>query len=307
MNWDFHQVDVFTQSPFGGNPLAVFPRATGLDAQTMQNIAREMNCSESAFVLPPSDGRAIARVRIFTPMQELPFAGHPTIGTAFVLDTLGRIPSDAFAFEMGVGLVGLRRESKTYWMTPPTATASQPVARAADVAAALHLKLGECTHDPVVAGAGALAFLCIQLTSIDAVDAIAIDRAALALVAGTSVGEGDLLIFAREEASVYSRMFAHVANGIGEDPATGSSIAPMCAALQAYGQLTDLSFPFVVRQGVKMGRPSELFVRRAASESSTAIEVGGNAVPMLHGTLTLQAPRARPRAHDNHAPRRTRR
>lgn len=291
MTWEFHQVDVFTREPFGGNPLAVFPDAGGLDETTMQKIAREMNLSETTFVLPPSTANATARVRIFTPGQELPFAGHPTIGTAFVLDALGRIASDEFVFEMGVGPIAVRREAQTYWMTPPHAVASAPIAHAADVAAALHLPAEAVAHDPVVAGAGALAFLCVLLASRDAVDAVTIDRSALARVAGTEVAEGDLLLFACDGASAYSRMFAHASSGIGEDPATGSSVAPMFAALAAYGRLDDVAFPFIVHQGVKMGRPSELFVRRAASQKPAAIEVGGTAVPMLQGTL----------AHDNPA------
>jgi len=291
MTWEFHQVDVFTREPFGGNPLAVFPDADGLDEATMQKIAREMNLSETTFVLPPSTANAIARVRIFTPGQELPFAGHPTIGTASVLDALGRIASDAFVFEMGAGPVAVRREAQTYWMTPPHSEASAPIALAADVAAALHLPAEAVLHDPIVAGAGMLAFLCVLLTSREAVDAVAIDRAALARVAGAEIGEGDVLVFACDGTSAYSRMFAHASSGIGEDPATGSSVAPMFAALEAYGRLDDVTFPFVVHQGVKMGRPSELFVRRQSSQAPAAIEVGGTAVAMLRGTL----------AHDNPA------
>lgn len=291
MNWEFHQVDVFTHEPFGGNPLAVFPDADGLDAATMQKIAREMNLSETTFVLPPSNADAIARVRIFTPRQELAFAGHPTIGTAFVLDALGRISSDAFAFEMGVGPVTVRRDERTFWMTPPPVNASAPVARAADIAAALHLSADACARDPIVAGAGTLTFLCVLLTSREAVDGATIDRAALARAAGAQVAEGDVLLFACDGASAYSRMFAQVHSGIGEDPATGSSVAPMFAALAAYGRLDTVTFPFVVHQGVKMGRPSELFVRRQASRDPAAIEVGGTAVPMLRGTF----------AHDNPA------
>ncbi len=291
MKWEFHQVDVFTREPFGGNPLAVFPDAEGLDATTMQKIAREMNCSETTFVLPPSTSDVTARVRIFTPGQELPFAGHPTIGTAFVLDALGRISSDAFAFEMGVGPVSLRREAPMYWMTPPPASARAPIARAADVAAALHLPTDACAYDPVMAGTGMLSFLCVMLTSRNAVDDVTIDRAALARIAGAEIGAGDVLLFACDGGSAYSRMFAHTSSGIGEDPATGSSVAPMFAALAAYGRLDQVTFPFVVHQGVKMGRPSELFVRRQPSLAPAAIEVGGTAVGMLRGTL----------AHDNPA------
>lgn len=285
MSWAFHQVDVFTAQPFGGNPLAVFPDAAGIDDATMQKIAREMNCSETTFVLPSAHASAIARVRIFTPSAELPFAGHPTIGTAFVLDTLGRISTERFAFEMGVGLVAVRREGSLFWMTPPRATAGIPVARAADVAAALGLPGDACTHDPVVAGPPA--FLCVRLASRDAVDALEFDRSALARVAGSELGRGDVLIFARDGAAIYSRMFAHLDSGIGEDPATGSSIAPLVAALAAYRDLDDAAFPFVVHQGVKMRRPSELFVRRAASESLGTIEVGGSAVPMVRGSLAF--------------------
>jgi trans-2,3-dihydro-3-hydroxyanthranilate isomerase len=289
VNLRFKQVDVFTSVPFGGNPLAVFFDAgDALDTATMQRIAREMNLSETTFVSKASDPAADARVRIFTPGQELPFAGHPTIGTAFVLDRLDRFTSPDIAFEMGVGIVRVRNDGDLFWMTPPPVHPTAAAVTRHDVTRALHLPDGTCAHDAIVVGAGKLSFLCMLLDSEQSVDAVAIDRAVIAAAAGNEIAEGDLLIFSYAGGRAYSRMFAHTSSGIGEDPATGSSAAPLCAALNAYGILASNGRELTIAQGVNMGRPSELFVRfHNDGNVLTNIQVGGSTVPVLEGTLTL--------------------
>jgi trans-2,3-dihydro-3-hydroxyanthranilate isomerase len=289
VNLAFHQVDVFTSVAFGGNPLAVFFDAgDALDTTTMQQIAREMNLSETTFVSKPTDSTLDAHVRIFTPGQELPFAGHPTIGTAFVLDRLGRFASRDIAFEMGVGTIRVHNDGDLFWMTPPPVQPSAPVVAARDAARALHLPDAACAHDAVTVGAGKLSFLCVLLDSPHSVDAVTIDRAVLTGATGAETADGDLLIFSYADGRAYSRMFAHASNGIGEDPATGSSAAPLCVALNAYGVLPSTTRELTIAQGMKMGRPSELFVRFDNNGSIlTNIQVGGRTVPILEGTLTL--------------------
>lgn len=289
MNLQFKQVDVFTSVPFGGNPLAVFFDAgDALDTATMQRIAREMNLSETTFVSKPANPTADARVRIFTPGQELPFAGHPTIGTAFVLDRLGRFASPDIAFEMGVGIVRVHNDGDLFWMTPPPVQPTAAVITARDVTRGLHLPEDACAHDAVIVGAGKLSFLCMLLDAAPSVDAVAIDRGVLGAAAGAENAAGDLLIFSYVNGRAYSRMFAHANSGIGEDPATGSSAAPLCAALNAYGELPSTANGLTIAQGVKMGRPSELFVRFDNLDNVLMnIQVGGRTVPILEGTLTL--------------------
>src|SRR5947209_6021048 len=135
MRLSFQQIDVFTDHLFGGNPLAVFLEGDGLETALMQRIAREMNLSETTFVQTPADKSCAFKVRIFTPGTELPFAGHPTIGTAYVLHSLGRLPAGPFRFEEGAGPVGLRQDKRgRFWMTPPRATASAPLENGGPIA-----------------------------------------------------------------------------------------------------------------------------------------------------------------------------
>jgi trans-2,3-dihydro-3-hydroxyanthranilate isomerase len=288
MERQFYQVDVFTSERFGGNPLAVFVDGDGIDGAIMQKIAREMNLSETTFVLRPTSASAAVRLRIFTPGRELPFAGHPTLGTAFVLHSHGRIRDERFTFEMPIGLVNVHKDGEAFWMEAPVPQGSQPVCRAADAAQVLGLPAARCVQDPAVFGAG-LHFLMVLLDSAAGVDAIAgVDRKALASVTTAEVANGDILAFSYSDGRAYARMFAHPDSGIVEDPATGSSVAPLCLALSTYGVLEPAVTSIVVEQGVKMGRPSFLHARFAhRGETVSNITVGGCSVPVLHGVLQL--------------------
>jgi trans-2,3-dihydro-3-hydroxyanthranilate isomerase len=287
MKLPLHHVDVFTSERFGGNPLAVFLDADDLDGETMQKLAREMNLSESAFVLRPSASGATHRVRIFTPGKELPFAGHPTIGTAFVLQQSGR-GSDAMAFEMEAGIIPVQREETQLWMTPPPAEALSAAFDRAKVAQALGIPVANIMMPPQVFGGAGIAFLCVLLDTEQNVDWVMLDRTDLVRATDESVGEGNVVIMSYQGGKAYSRMFADHGSGIAEDPATGSSVAPLCAALAWWRLLDPSRTGLTVAQGVAMGRPSTLHARFAVE--GTAIQrmaVGGSCVPVYESVLEL--------------------
>jgi trans-2,3-dihydro-3-hydroxyanthranilate isomerase len=287
-------VDVFTQTPLEGNPLAVFLDGEGFSGDQMQRVARELNLSETTFVLAPSRGDCIARVRIFTPAAEMPFAGHPTLGTAFVLVRAGRIPAGVrdFALEEAVGAVPIRLERAAdpfvAWLrTPPIelgpAFEREPCVRA------LGLEPVDLLGDyPVEAGSAGPPFLYVPLRDRAAVDRAMLDPAAmLRAVAGHPAGRA-VFAFAPSPDGVYSRMFA-LELGVSEDPATGSATGPLGAYLVKHGLLEARDGArFTNEQGVKMGRRSLLHaIVRMRGTGLDTIEVGGSAVPVIEATLTL--------------------
>jgi trans-2,3-dihydro-3-hydroxyanthranilate isomerase len=298
-SYDFVKVDVFTTVPFEGNPLAVFTAAEGLDAATMQRIACELNLSETTFVFPPADPKHTASVRIFTPRSELPFAGHPTVGTAFVLR--GDSETDRLVLEEGIGPVPVRVAlaadgAVQFWLTTPPITFGERV-DPKPVAAALGLKLTDLLVDvaPEVAGAGPR-FLFVPLKNCEAVDRIEMldPRALRAALPDAPTG---VFVFARLEESdqqsgstfaVYSRMFAPEA-GIAEDPATGSATGPLAAFMMRRGLLPlENGLHMISEQGTKMGRRSLLHVLVHVDDRNEAtIEVGGSVVPIGRGELTI--------------------
>ncbi len=287
MKLPFYQVDVFTSELFGGNPLAVFLEADELDDATMQKIAREMNLSETTFVRRASDPSAAYRVRIFTPGQELPFAGHPTIGTAAVLHRLGKVTGEAFTFEMNVGPIAVTREDTMFWMTPPPA---EPIGAAFDRAAiggALGLPTAAVVSPPQFFGGRGLSFLCVQIDTPANVDWITFDRAAMIAAVGDA-GSGDVLVLSYLGGVAYSRMFAAVASGIAEDPATGGSVAPLCAALAQWRAIDQSRTTLKIEQGTQMGRQSFLYARFEVQHTSVQnVTVGGSAVPVFESELVL--------------------
>ena len=294
---DFVQVDVFTERVFGGNPLVVFLDGRGLTDGEMQDIAREMNLSETTFVLPATRADCAARVRIFTPASEMPFAGHPTVGTAWVLATRGRLGGAArAALEEGIGPVAVELEGEParpafVWMHHRDAELGPPVADRAGVAAALGLEPGALHADaPVRVGSTGRAFLYVPLRDREAVDRAALDVPAMRRAAGESVP--GVFVFAPEPAGAYSRMFAPHVSRVAEDPATGAASGPLGAYLVAHG-LVRGSGPLrlVSEQGTRMGRPSFVHIRlHADGGAATEIGVGGSVVPVLEGRLSLPAP-----------------
>lgn len=271
--------DVFTDTRFGGNQLAVFPDATGLPEDRLQAIAREFNFSEVTFVYPPADPAHTARVRIFTPTTEVPFAGHPTIGTALALSGLGHGPE--MVLELGVGPIActIGPQGATFTTPVPLQVIAHP--RADLVAQALGLTAEDLAPGagPVQASLG-LAFVLVELA-----DRAALSRArpvtdVLRRAAALYPAGLDFAIFAyvRRGEQVEARMFAPLDN-ITEDPATGSASATLGAWLASRGGPARLD----ISQGVDMGRPSRI----AVSVGPAGVTVGGQAVKLMDGTLYL--------------------
>ncbi|MGC8484926.1 MAG: PhzF family phenazine biosynthesis protein [Candidatus Baltobacteraceae bacterium] len=286
----FHQCDVFTDRLFGGNPLAVVPKADGLDSATMQAFAREMNCSESTFVLPARDPRASFRVRIFTPERELPFAGHPTIGTAWTLHRLGLLDATAFAFEMEIGLVPVRREGQRFWMRPPVPELGAPLGGRSALSAGLGIEMDEILGSARRAGP----FLCVRVASEAVAAKIELDRSALRVHFEPSIADGNVLAICYDSGRAAVRMFASIADGIGEDPATGSAVAPMLHFLSASGALDANRTEVEIEQGRWIGRTSTLYARLSwAGSDISQVEVGGDCVHAFSSEIALPASDAR--------------
>jgi trans-2,3-dihydro-3-hydroxyanthranilate isomerase len=297
-SFGFIQVDVFTDRVFGGNPLAVFPDGGGLSDEEMQAIAREMNLSETTFVLPATRPGCDVKVRIFTPTVELPFAGHPTVGTTYVLATLGRLPEGAtdVVLEEEIGPVPVKIEGDLsnpdfVWMKHPKASFGPALPDRATIAAALALEEANILSDkPICIGSTGLPFLYVPLRDPATVDRAVLDTGALLNIHGTSEARG-VFIFALDPATganhVYSRMLA-LGVGIIEDPATGSASGPLGAYLVREGIVEAADeVKIVSQQGTKMGRQSWVHIRLTKSGDDWDIEVGGSTVPVLTGDLHI--------------------
>lgn len=300
-SYAFVTVNVFTDVRFGGNPLAVFPDATGLTDAQMQTLAREFNYSETTFVLPPDDPRHSARVRIFTPAAEIPFAGHPNVGTGFLLATRTAKPPEHFTFEEGAGLVRvhiLRGPDGS----PSGARVSAPQALSIGVAVPTAL-VAECAslepediatlaHEPLVASVG-LPFVIAEMTSVAALARAAPDVGAFRrAVHGIDELAGKLFLhlYARVDGSatrLRTRMFAPLA-GVAEDPATGSANAALAALLTslAPGDTVDLAYD--IFQGEEVGRPSRLYATaRKDAEGPVLATIAGSCVSVMSGRVEV--------------------
>ena len=294
-------VDVFTDRAFGGNPLAVVLDAGGLSTAQMQAIAREFNYSETTFVLPPADPAHDAQVRIFTVNREIPFAGHPNVGTGFVLATLADKPPARLLFEEGAGLVPVEIRTEQGKVISTELTAPQPLKRlskfSADQAAAcLSLSADDVKtdrHAPQIISVG-LSFLAVELTSREALRRAKPDAAGFAK---TFPCDGsDAIYFYTREVPVgekpcewQARMFHPGASGLSEDPATGSATVASAALLADLDSMRDGELKLSIGQGVDMGRPSLLLTRvRKQNGQVASIHVGGSCVQMMEGTFRLQ-------------------
>jgi len=296
----FVQVDVFTERVFGGNPLAVVFEAAGLSDALMQAIAREMNCSETTFLLPPTRPDCAARVRIFTPAREVPFAGHPTIGTAWVLATEKLLPPDTrrFNLEEGIGPVEVTLEGEParpslLWMRHGEARFGPQLMKRVGFARALGLAESDLlAGSPVQTGSTGNAFLYIPLRDREVVDRARLDVPALLAAQGEGPNLG-VFVFAPDSdpkaGRVYSRMFAPHTSGIPEDPATGSASGPLGAYLVERGLVAPAdTVEIVSEQGTRMGRPSFIRIRVAMSAGRiSGILVGGSVVPVIEGRLRV--------------------
>jgi trans-2,3-dihydro-3-hydroxyanthranilate isomerase len=287
-------VDVFTDRRFEGNPLAVFPDARGLDDADMQRIARELNLSETSFVFPPTQPDTVAALRMFTPGYEVPFAGHPTIGTAFALRSAGRLPPGPcdFAFEERVGRVPVRLEAGDAfmaWLTTPPVRLLPPYEDRATLAKALGLAVADIRLDvPAQVATAGNPFFYVALTDEAAVDRTNIDINTLKDVfrkTGDAGGVVGVYVFAVRENGAYSRMFGPEA-GIVEDPATGSATGPLAAYLLTHDLVPERDgLRLIAEQGTAMGRRSILHILVTGTGSERRIEVGGSAVHAIDATL----------------------
>jgi len=293
------QVDVFTERPLAGNQLAVVLDATGIADAEMQAIAREMNLAETTFVLPPTRPDCVARVRIFTPARELAFAGHPTLGTAWVLAAGERVPPGVtrFTLEEGIGPVEVETEGapprpRFVWMRHRDASFGPEVRDRAGIAAALGLAEGDLLPGaPVEPGSTGNEFLYVPLRDRAAVDRARLDPPRLDTMPGA---QGPIGVFVlapdadRAARRVYSRMFAP-RSGIPEDPATGSASGALGAYLVRHALVEPApSLTIVSEQGTAMGRQSFVHIACAVRDGRVGdLRVGGGVVPVLEGRLTL--------------------
>jgi trans-2,3-dihydro-3-hydroxyanthranilate isomerase len=296
MSYPIHLVDVFTERPLAGNQLAVVLDADGMDPAVMQRVAREMNIAETTFVMKPNDPRHAARVRIFTPATELPFAGHPTIGTGWVLFTEGRVPSGAreFVLEEAVGPVPVRvdegSKGMTLWMRHPPLVFGEVVSERAKIAAAIGLDEGDLLPEVPLQGVSTgNPFLFVALSDARAVDAAVSDKARLASAIGDTDLHGVFLFAVKDHARLYSRMFAPHALDIPEDPATGSASGPLGAFAVKYGLVPRAKRVSIVsEQGTRMGRQSFVHIELTYEDDGdvpSRVEVGGSVRPVITGTL----------------------
>lgn len=301
----FYQADVFTGQPFGGNPVAVFPEAQGLTDYQLQQIAREMNVSETVFVLPPTDQAAVVRLRIFTPTQEIPFAGHPVLGTFFILAELGIISVKESITrvmqECNIGLfpVELHAEDgqvERVVMTQPKPEFLGQVEEMEDlykVAGALGLSRHVIADMkwPIEVVSTGLPVMIVPVRTLTAVRLIRPDASAIMDVC-RRFGANGIMVFTtvtvEPSATVHTRMFAP-SIGILEDPATGSASGALGAYLVQNG-VVDVAptNEIVIEQGYEIERPSQILVRIESDDDVIqTVKVGGQCVMVVEGTLNF--------------------
>ena len=292
--YSFVTVDVFTGQRFGGNPLAVFTDARGLSDADMQSLATEFNLSETTFVLPPDDPAHTAKIRIFTPAHELPFAGHPNVGTGYVLAQQGRGDGNVMLFEELAGLVEVSIERDGHGdVAGATISAPQPLSLgitlpAGAVAACAGLQPDDVmlgAHPPVWASVGN-PFVLVEVRP-EALSRAYPDGGGFREASRQFPvldGRLDIYFYAHDAGQVRARMFAPLL-GIQEDPATGSAATTLAALLLSLTQ--DQSLEFEIVQGVEMGRPSLLRAGALRAEDGIRARVGGNCVPVLRGEALL--------------------
>ncbi|MBM3732761.1 MAG: PhzF family phenazine biosynthesis protein [Acidimicrobiia bacterium] len=298
MSYRFVIADVFTETAFGGNQLAVFPDARGLSERAMQALAREFNFAETTFVLPPEDARHARRVRIFAPKKELPFAGHPTIGTTAVLAQLGfvTIPdrTTTFVLEEGIGPVAvevLLGGAAPFARFRLEQEIESPSHRPERRAAAVALGLPENVIEDAWFAAIGVPFAFIRLADKAAVDRAFLDRAAWsehfahAWASNMYLFTGSI----EPESHLYVRMFAPAA-GVDEDAATGSGAAILAGCLAARLSERDGIFAWRIEQGTSMGRPSAIEIQAEKRAGRVvAVWVGGHTVVVGEGSMSVAA------------------
>jgi trans-2,3-dihydro-3-hydroxyanthranilate isomerase len=303
--YEFVTVNVFTGERFGGNPLAVLPNADGLTDEQMQAIARDFNLSETTFVLPPENTHHHARVRIFTPAHEMPFAGHPNVGTGFVLARAMDNPPEHLVFEEIAGLVrvhvlrGPDDRITGARISAPRALSIGDAVEVETVAACASLTPEDFltnAHDPLKASVGT-EFVIAEVASLEALARATPDIAAFraaGIESGTALPGARmrfaLLLYVRRDGDatrLRARMFAPL-GGVLEDPATGSAAAALAALLTSMAPGENVDLHYEIEQGVEMGRPSLLIASgRKTAEGPVEATVAGDCVTSGRGFLEL--------------------
>ena len=299
----FYQADVFTDEPFGGNPLAVFPTANDLTEREFQQIAREMNLSETVFVLPPTDSKAAAKLRIFTPSREIPFAGHPVLGTFYILGLLKFIelqePMTKVFYECNLGvfpleIIVLKGQIEQVIMSQPHPEfidIVKPVEAVYEVAKALGIQKSLLLDHlfPLEVVSTGLPVLIIPLKSLTAVKSIEVNQSEILDVC-SRWGVNGIMVFStmtvEEDASVHARMFADPI-GIPEDPATGSAAGALGAYLLKNGVVeVGPTTELVIEQGYEIDRPSRILVQVYSDDDAIkTIKVGGQVIMVAEGKM----------------------
>lgn len=294
--------DVFTDHLFGGNQLAVFVDGRGLNTETMQAIAKEMNFSETTFIVPAEKSGTDVRMRIFTPAEELPMAGHPTVGSTFALARAGIIEAgrEQFVFGLNIGptpvsMAWKNNELSFVWMTQGTPIFGDPVHDPARAASALSLSPAAVagTGLPVQVVSCGVPFLFVPLTTRSAVDSAAANAGVLSeLLHDTTLQPHGVFLFSAERsadrATVYSRMFAPEL-GVAEDPATGGASGPLgCYLVRHKIVPPEKAGSILSLQGVKMGRPSHIHIAIGADGGEiSSVRVGGESVLAGEGIVYI--------------------
>lgn len=298
----FVTVDVFTNERFAGNPLAVILDASGMSDERMQAVAAEFGYSESTFVLPPRDPAHTAEVRIFTPVTEVPFAGHPNVGTAFVLanmpEVFGKAPGDRLVFEEKAGLVEVEVQRRGGRAVSAAIVAPQPLSIGSTVDTALLARCASLNsadietarHAPVFVSVG-LKFIVAEVSSLEALGRAKPDIAALEEAVQRYAHENcdcALFLYTRQGGNhLRARMFAPFDN-VPEDPATGSASAALGAYLATLAGEDELETDFRIEQGVEMKRRSEIGIRVSKTGGVVKrVVISGESVEVLRGTLDV--------------------
>jgi trans-2,3-dihydro-3-hydroxyanthranilate isomerase len=299
----FEQVDVFTDRPFAGNALCVVPDGTGLSTEQMQAIAREMNLSETTFVLPPTDPNATYWMRIFTTVREIPFAGHPSVGTAYVMARAGRFPLQEpvtrIFQQVGVGTLPIDIEVSGGQPGRVIMTQGKPVFGGVlrdltPVAEALGVEPTAFarTKLPIQVVSTGLGHLLVPVPDLETIGRLRPNTAQLDTLLGDCGALGCFVFCLQATAPdtlAHARMFAP-GDGVPEDPATGSAAGPLGAYLAVHGVLPKTQTAFMLEQGIEMGRPSRIWIEviRDSAGMPTTIRVGGTTVPVIRGTIEVR-------------------
>ena len=301
----FYQADVFTNLPFGGNPVAVIPDAQGLTDQELQQIAREMNLSETVFVFPPTEEIATAKIRIFTPTQEIPFAGHPVIGAFYVLGKVNRLPLHEpvtrLVHECNIGLFPVElhvRKGQIHRVVmsqpkPEFIGSIDAIEDLYDIAKALGLSKSFITGAklPIQVVSTGLPVIIVPVRSLTAVKSIVPDSAVINELCERHGANGIMVfttITVEELSTVHTRMFASPI-GVTEDPATGSASGALGAYLVRHGVVEVRPITEIIaEQGYEMDRPSLIHIEVESDDDAIqTVKVGGQVVMIIEGRLTF--------------------